>query len=288
MHMMMQHGAKIEERNLPLLSRMLDRLLLVSSLLFWVGCSKITLLRTEELRTVSQEVKGVHGQVAELQKSIDDLNINQGGLTSKMKADLTSTLGELAGQITRLQAQIDETQYRLTQLSTKIDKLDQRKIIVSGVANSATPIPGNTSANTANLNTTAASEAPVKVVEGLDLENVYNQAREDYVRGKYELAFQGFKTVFDKDAGGSYKDNTLYWMGECYLKSDKLDKASEMYQRVIKEFPKGNKVCSARFKIGLIYDQKKDKAKRNEEWKALIAECPTSNEAQRAQELIKE
>jgi TolA-binding protein len=246
------------------------------------------MLRTEELRKVQGEVKAARAQVAELQKSIDDLNVSQGGSTSKMKADLTNMVGELSSQITRLHSQIDETQYRLTQLSAKIDKLEQKKIIVGGTAPGATPgtppVPG--APGTSPAPGTGGDQ--VRVVEGLDLENLYNQARDDYIRGKYDLALQGFKSVYDKDAGGTWKEQALYWIGESLLKQEKSDKALEAYQRSIKEYPRGNKVCQVRFKIGLIHHQKKDAAKRDDQWGKLISECPGSNEAQRAQEMQKE
>lgn len=239
------------------------------------------MLRTEELRKVQGEVKAVNVKVETLQKSVDELNLAQGGSTSKMKADLTLMLNELATQITRLHSEIDETQHRLTQLTAKIDKLDQKKIIVGGAGAPGTPIaaPGQPGGSTGEN---------VRVVEGLDLENLYNQSRDDYIRGKYDLAFSGFKSVYEKDAGGTWKEQAMYWMGESLLKQEKPDKAMEAYQRAVKEFPRGTKTCSSRFKIGLIHHDKKDKSKRDEEWSKLIAECPGSNEAQRAQEMQKE
>src|SRR6185436_1703654 len=92
------------------------RLSLCLFALAFSGCSKITMLRTEELRKVQGEVKAVKAQVERVQKSVDELNLAQGGSTSKMKADLTLMMKELESQITRLHSEIDETQYRLTQL----------------------------------------------------------------------------------------------------------------------------------------------------------------------------
>jgi TolA-binding protein len=224
-------------------------------------------------------VKAVNARVETLQKSVDEVNLAMGGASSKMKADLTLMLTELATQITRLHSEIDETQHRLTQLTAKIDKLDQKKIIVGGSGAAGTPASGQAGSG--------GSEA-MRVVEGLDLENLYNQSREDYIRGKYDLAFSGFKNVYEKDAGGTWKEQAMYWMGESLLKQDKPDKAMEAYQRAVKEFPRGSKTCSARFKLGLIHHEKKDKGKRDEEWSLLINECPGSNEAQRAQEMQKE
>src|SRR4051812_49360612 len=155
----------------------MKKLLLSYLLLALTGCTKVTMLRTEELRKVEAEVKTVHTQVADLQKSLDDLNINQGGTSSKMKADLTLMLGQLESQLTRLHAEIDETQYRLNQLSAKVDKLDQKKIVIG---NGGTPAPGTGPAapgtpgasaapgQTGAAGTSGAAGENVRVVEGLD------------------------------------------------------------------------------------------------------------------------
>lgn len=251
-----------------------------------MACSKVTMLRTEELKIVQAEVKAVNTRVETLQKSVDEVNLALGGSTSKMKADLTLMLNELATQITRLHSEIDETQHRLTQLTAKIDKLDQKKIIVGGSAPAAPGAPGTAAPGQPGTGTGGSEN--VRVVEGLDLENLYNQSRDDYIRGKYDLAFSGFKSVYEKDAGGTWKEQAMYWMGESLLKQGKADKALEAYQRTVKEFPRGTKTCSASFKIGLIHHEKGDKGKRDEEWTRLVKECPGSNEAQRAQEMQKE
>ncbi|HKP95046.1 MAG TPA: tetratricopeptide repeat protein [Fibrobacteria bacterium] len=247
------------------------------------------------MRKVQAEVRVTGKQIENLQKSVDELNLAQGGSTSKMKADLTLMLNQLESQITRLHAEIDETQYRLTQLSAKIEKLDQKKYIVGGAG---TPgAPGQPGAATGPAGQGPGGQGPggqgpngepVRVVEGLDLEALFNQARDDYIRGKYDLALAGFKNVYEKDAGGTWRELAMFWLGETLLKQDKADKALEAYGRVAKEFPRGTKVCSARFKMGLIYNQKKDKSKRDEEWSKLVTECPGTNEAQRAQEMQKE
>ncbi len=247
-----------------------------------VGCSEITLLRTQELRDVRDslavQIHTTQKQVADVQKSVDDLNLKQGGSTSKMRADLTSMLSDLQTQIQQLHSDIDATQYRLNQLSQKLDRLDQRKIVVS-------PEGSGAAADTAQAANGAAPA--VKLVNGLDLNNLYSQARDDYVRGKYSLAYDGFKTVYEKDdSTGSYRELAEFWMAECLFQGQKVDRALEMYQRVIQEFPQGTKTCAARFKIGLIFDKQKDVEKRNGAWQELISECPQSNEAERARAIM--
>jgi TolA-binding protein len=239
---------------------------------FLSGCSQMTVLRTQELRRVEAQVAATRKEVTDLQKAIDDLNVKQGGSTSRMRADLTSLMADLKTQISSLHAEIDETQHRLTQLNSKLDKLDQRKVIA--------PAPSTDTS-------VKSAPQPVRVVPGLDLDHLFNTSREDYIRGKYDLAYQGFKALYEKDDVGGYKELSLYWMGECLWKADRGDRALEMYQRVLKEFPSGTQACPARLKMGFIYEQKGDVSRRNEIWNQLIAACPQSNEAERAKDLMK-
>ena len=233
------------------------------------GCSQMTVLRTHELRQVENQVLESQQRLADLQKSIDELSLQQGGSTNRMRADLTTLLTELQGQINRLHAEIDETQHRLTQLNQKLERLDQRKIVVTP-ADSAAP-----------------GTAPVvKVVPGLDLEHMFGQAREDFIRGRFDLAYQGFRSVYEKDESGTWNEQALYWMAECLWRGEKPERALELYQRVISEFPTGGQRCAAWLKTGLIHNQRGDIGQRNAALEQLIASCPQSNEAARAREIL--
>lgn len=253
----------------------------VLSLGVLAGCSQITLLRTRELRNVGYQVDSARVEVREAQKSIDELSLKQGGSSSQMRADLTTMISDLQKQIGRLHSDIDETQHRLSELGQKLDRLEQRKIVISGGAPSAV-------SDSSNIGPPAPYTAPsVKVVEGLDLEHIFTQGREDYIQGKYDLAYQGFKTLYERDVAGSFKEQSLYWMGECLWKGDRIPEALGIYARVLKEFPTGDKSCAARFKIGLIHNEKMDAGKRDQAWNELLNACPRTNEADRARELMK-
>ncbi len=239
-----------------------------AAFLFYLGgCSQMTVLRTHELRQVGARVDSSRAEIAELQRSLDAINLQMGGSTSRMRADLTAMLTDLQAQISRLHAEIDETQHRMVQLNQKLDRLDQRKVIP--------------------VDTAKGGSSAVKVVPGLDLEHLFGQAREDFIRGRYELAFQGFKAIYEKENAGAWREQSLYWMAESFLRADKPDRALELYQRVQAEFPQGSQVCASLLKIGLIHDQQQDHPRRNEALNQLIAACPQSNEAARAKEILK-
>lgn len=257
------------------------RTLLISSvsLLVLGGCSRFYVVETNVAETKS-EVQKVKQQVSDLAKSVDDLNLKTGGATSTMRADLTIMLKELSAQIDRLGAELDESQYRLQQMEKKVDLMRSQKILISG--------PTDSLGLPKLVNGSDSGSAPsVRVIEALDIEKIYNQAREDFIVGKLELAISGFLKVFEKDVQETYRDNALFWVGESYFKLKNWEKAIEYYNRCIKEYPRGNKRCSAYFKSGLAFQELNQTESRNTAWKDLNTHCPTSNEAQRAQELMK-
>jgi len=237
----------------------------------FAGCSQMTVLRTHELRQLGQQIDESRKEIAQLQKSIDDLNLQQGGSTNKMRADLTSMLTDLQAQIGRLHAEIDETQHRLGQLNQKLDRMEGRKVVPAKVDT-----------------TKGKTEPTTKVVPGLDLEHMFGVAREDFIRGRYDLAYQGFKAIYEKDDAGAWREQSLYWMAECFWKGEKTDRALELYARIHTEFPDGAQRCAAWFKTGLIHGQKNDVARRNEALNLLISNCPQTNEAERAKDILKQ
>lgn len=243
---------------------------------FLGGCSQMTVLRTHELRNLGTQIEQTRQEVTQVQKSVDDLNLKQGGSTSKMRADLTSMLTDLQAQISRLHAEIDETQHRLGQLNQRLERMEGRRVVVT---------PGGPTAGSGSGKADTAGPT-VKVVPGLDLEHMFGQAREDFIRGRYDLAYQGFRAIYEKDDAGAWREQSLYWMAECLWKGEKPDRALELYARVLTEFPEGSLGCAARLKTGLIHDQRQDIAARNEALNGLVAACPSTNEAARARDIL--
>ncbi len=248
------------------------------------GCSQMTVLRTHELRTLGTQIEQTRQEVAQVQKSVDDLNLKQGGSTNKMRADLTSMLTDLQAQISRLHAEIDETQHRLGQLNQRLERMEGRRVVVTPGTQGTPGTPG--AAGTVGATDTADKGPTVKVVPGLDLEHMFGQAREDFIRGRYDLAYQGFRAIYEKDNAGAWREQSLYWMAECLWKGDKPDRALEVYARVLSEFPEGSHGCAARLKTGLVHDQRQDIAARNEALNQLIEACPSTNEAARARDIL--
>ena len=247
------------------------KLLLAVAIFSLLNCSRMQRVENDTSQT-KKDVKQIEKEVQAVLKAVEDLNMNTGGATSKMKADLTMMLKSLDTQLEKLKAELDESQYRFKQLEEKIDVLSNQRLLTT----------------TSNADSTdSTGTVSNKMVAGLDIEKMYNTARDDYLNGKYKLAFKGFKSVYEAKETHRFRDNALYWMGECFYKKKDWKNALKYYSLCIKEFPKGNKACSAYFKLGLVHQELKDKKSRTKAWDALLKQCPTENQTLRVKEILK-
>jgi TolA-binding protein len=231
-------------------------------------CTSFFLLSTftgcAQLQRVEAQNQRIQKQLDTLNETVDQFSLAQGGTTRQMKADLNFLLQDIKEQLNRLNAQLDESQYRLAKLENSLGNTKQK--------------PNEKP----SIKTDSTTTKPQ-----LDVKKIYHQAREDYITGKYKLALRGFQTVYQRDSQGDYKDNSLYWVGEIYYKNKEYSKAIEFYTRTVAEFPKGDKKCTALFKMGLVYEDQGDIESRNQTWQRLQdPSCKNSNEALQAVELM--
>ena len=171
----------------------MKRLLLIPLLLFLVtGCSHITMLRTEEIQEINDDVR------SDLKKDIRQTNLRldslrkayglleeklaaQEQLLNRMKADLSILSNRMADESVRNDTRQEEIAYRLDLLLGKSDKILAKKVVVSGAP--AAPVSLDSIERQANLL--------------LEMETMFNTARADFLRGEYKIAFDGFKQVFE-------------------------------------------------------------------------------------------
>ncbi len=96
----------------------------------------------------------------------------------------------------------------------------------------------------------AKGEKPFDGKSGLDL---YKTALAEYRDGEYATALEGFEAFLDDDPREDYRDNGLYWIGECHYGMGEYQTAVEYFQRLLEETPNGNKVPDAMLKMALAY-----------------------------------
>ncbi|MCJ7681205.1 MAG: tol-pal system protein YbgF, partial [Candidatus Aminicenantes bacterium] len=197
----------------------------------------------------------------------------------------------------------------LEQITIQLARLSEDMIVVKSAAfrpvstpqeetGGETPPPDNTQ-NTEGTEAAGLTEEtpPVTLTEetgqpsikpNLDAREIYNMAHEDYLKGNYSLAIDGFKIYLQQFPESPYADNALYWIGECYYSQEIYDSAMDYFQRLILEYPQGDKVPAAYLKRGISLMQ----LERNDEalsvFRLLISKHPLEEESKIAQQKIKE
>ena len=121
--------------------------------------------------------------------------------------------------------------------------------------------------------------------------DVYQSAKSAFDRGDYDSARKGFQDFLAKYPKSGNADNAQFWIGETYYREKWYEKAILEYQKVIENYPKGNKVQAALLKQGLAFFNlggKTNIANSRLILRELVSKYPKSNEAKIATQKLKD
>ena len=93
-------------------------------------------------------------------------------------------------------------------------------------------------------------------------EGQYVKAREEFVK---------FLKQYPKTA---YSDNAQFWIGETWYVEEKYERAIVEYEKVVKDYPSGDKVPYALLKQGMAFQKLGDKASARHRLPADRQEIP--------------
>ncbi|MBN1946647.1 MAG: tol-pal system protein YbgF [Bradymonadales bacterium] len=151
----------------------------------------------------------------------------------------------------------------------------------AGLADRSTGQPPRTAGQVSQSVSTDAStgSAASSTARPLDL---YQQSLNLFNTGEYEPALRGFTAFFDSRPEEDYLDNALYWIGECHYAAGRYPDALVSFQRVVDEFPDGNKVPDSLLKIGLTYERLNSRREATMVLSVLVETYPLTDAARRA------
>jgi tol-pal system protein YbgF len=163
------------------------------------------------------------------------------------RASSGSTTRELFDQMSRLEGKLDETMGRFSQVSKR---------------------------------------AATTAVAGPDAQQLYDQASQDLTQGRYSLALQNFREFVRRFPAAELGDNAQYGIGECFFAQSQFDSAAVEYGRVEVQFPQGDRVPAALYKLGLCQERLGDTAASKQTMESLVKRFPLAGEAQLARERL--
>ena len=141
--------------------------------------------------------------------------------------------------------------------------------------------PSNSSSNSvaASRTTNGGSSSP---------REIYERAVEQFNSAEYAEALSSLNQFVLTGPEPDYMDNALFWMGECLYGLGRYTEALGFFQRVVSEYPDGNKVPDSLLKEALTYERLQNDSRAREILATLVETYPTTDAADRAQQRLRD
>ncbi len=169
------------------------------------------------------------------------------------------------------------TQILLNKLSTSLNRIEVRLQYIEQYL---------------NLEPAGSRSAPdkksQKAEKTLTDQERYVAAKQAFDQRDFEAARSSFEAIIKDYPKSEHADNAQFWIGEIYYREKWYEKAILEYQKVIENYPKGNKVPASLLKQGFAFISLGDKANARLILKELGKKYPESNEGKIALQKLKE
>ncbi len=186
-------------------------------------------------------------------------------------------------ELRRLNGQVDEMSYRMTQEIQAAGNIaqhardaaasnDNRVRRIERYLGFEGEAP---SAETVGLSVKTDAPAPADVTES----QAYTAAKQVYDEGDWDEANRRFEAFLKKFPSSQLADNARFWIGEIYYNQGLFKKAIIEYQIVIETYPNSNKVPAAYLKQGISFHSLGENPNARLAMQELIRRFPDSNEA---------
>ncbi len=271
--------------------------ILPTSLLFFIAVLAGCAGRTDVI-VLDDRLAAVEGQLARQKALIDQFGQSSENKEQSIRgqaANLRVEIESMREQIGAIGGRLEEVEYRLKRENTApgaaaepgAAELDRMKEETRTLNSRVTQVEqylglgGGTKAPEAKA---APAKAPAAVVPvaSLSEKDLYDQAKQAFDAGELQKAREGFQEYTKRYPNAKNADNAQFWIGEIYYREKWYEKAIVEYQKVVENYPKGNKVGSAMLKQGYAFLNIGDKANARLILKDLIAKYPDTTEAQLA------
>jgi len=262
----------------------------------------LTLLAPLAACSSSDEMALLHREITDVQRSVDRLQtevLDQSDLQGmeqsmqdmtnknlRSNADLALKVEELQEQIEARHASLEITTRRLQTIS---QELAAGRVQTGGGAMlpPVTVAPGPEGAGSAGSEPGGMAAGAALSGGAATPDELYRSAYEDYMRGNYDLARDGFAEYMRRWTDTELTDNALYWIGECYDAQDQPQEALETFTKVLEDYPTSDKAAAAQLKKGLIYLKMGDQGQGVVNLQYVVYEHPGTREADLAREQLR-
>jgi tol-pal system protein YbgF len=207
-------------------------------------------------------------------------NVNKMGTTvqnlqktlGQQTTDAGSKVDQISGQVQALHDSVDELKARLAKVSKQLDDMQtsQQNISAPVGAQSVGAGPG------------AASNVP----QAPPADQLYNDGLRDYNANKNDLASQEFTQYLQAYGNTDLAGNAQFYLGEIAYRQANFSGAVTAYNKVLDQYPGGNKTASAQLKKAYALLELGQRDAGVQELRSLISRYPKSPEALQARDRL--
>jgi tol-pal system protein YbgF len=205
-------------------------------------------------------MKNLVEQQSDLVNKVNTSLVTMQQLLTKQHDEQGARNDQLSGQVQALNDSLDELKARLAKVSTQLDQL---------------------AAAGQNINQPAAT-APAQAGPPADV--LYKNGLSDYNANKLDLASQEFADYLKFYPTTDLAGNAQFYLAEIEYHQGNFAAAAKDYDKVLEQYPGGNKTPAAQLKKGLSLIKLGQKDAGVRELNSLIQRYPHSPEATNAKE----
>ncbi len=228
---------------------------------------------TATLKTLTQQsldsVNNLHGQMGELQKTVQDMQANTGARIDTM-AQQTQGISD---NLQDLQARTGKLAQQMTDLQNLLQSIDAK---VSGGA----PSGATAQAERAGPGGSPAPGAPAAPPISADM--LYQNALRDYTSGNYDLSRQEFSDYIKNFPSNDLASNAQFYLGEIAYAQNDFKGAIAAYQTVLTNYPRSFKLAASQLKKGMAELELGKRTTGIRDLREVLQRFPGSDEARRA------
>src|SRR4051812_11863061 len=251
---------------------------------------------SKEIVQLQTQVQALADQMARMQQSFDERmgvmrnlveqstdSVNklaigvdqvQKGL-SQQTNDTAGKVDQVSGQVQALHDSLDELKARMAKVSKQLEDMQaqQSNLNAGQAAPGMTGQPGG------------VAGAPQQQAPPADV--LYNNALRDYNAAKYDLAAGEFADYLKFYANTELAGNAQFYLADIEYRQGNFEQAVKDYDKVIEQYPTGNKGSAAQLKKGYALLELGRQQEGIRELNALVARYPRSQEATQARDRLK-
>ncbi len=211
-------------------------------------------------------------------ESLQDVTSKRGDEMGKIRQDLEVRIAQLDEQMRVLQKQVESMKTMAAAVTPAPTPLGT--LVVPDGAVKPTPLPIGTGKVLATATPTAAATAK------LTDQQLYQKGIEARDGKRYADARATFAELITKFPKSDYADNSRYWIAETYYDEKDFASAILEFDKVVKDYPTGDKVPAALLKQGYAFLEIGEKEGGVATLQDLVRKYPKSDEAKKAKEKL--